>query len=60
VYDVMETIRLLMYLKKFNIASSEMAIKKMMVLVWTKDKLVKEEVLSAYWTLYFNTNVREG
>lgn len=56
-YDVQETIRLIKYLKKYNITSSELGIKKMIVLVWSKDKSVKEEVLSTYWQIYMNNKV---
>ncbi|KAL4489279.1 hypothetical protein ABPG72_006343 [Tetrahymena utriculariae] len=54
VYDVLETIRLLMYLKKYNITTSELGIKKMIVLIWSKEKAVKEEVMQTYWSIYMN------
>jgi condensin complex subunit 1 len=52
--DVLEAIKLLMYLKKFNIESSEVGIKKMIVLVWSKDKVIKEEIVNSYYNIYMN------
>lgn len=46
-----------MYLKKYNITSSEQGIKKMIVLIWSKEKQIKEEVMQTYWSLFLNTKV---
>ena len=43
-----------MYLKKFNIESSEVGIRKLIVLIWSKDKAIKEEVILTYWSLYID------
>jgi len=52
--DVTETIRLFVTLKLFKIKEADNGIKKMLVLIWSKEKLVLEELLKAYWKLYFD------
>lgn len=54
IYDVTETIKLLIFLYKNNIQSSEEGIKKMKALIWVKEKQIKEEVLRAYWMLFLD------
>lgn len=53
--DATETIRLLIYLHKTNITCAAVGIRKMLVLIWSKEKLVKEELIKAYWV---STNSR--
>jgi condensin complex subunit 1 len=43
-----------MYLKKVNIQAADKGVKKMLVLVWSKDKSVKDEVISSYWNLFMD------
>lgn len=53
-FDVVESIYFLQYLFQNGIESAEAGIRKMQVLVWTKDRTVKDEMLQCYWTLFFD------
>ena len=55
--DVLEAIKVFYVLKKTNIQNSDDGIRKMLVLIWSKEKGVKDEVLKTYWMLYFNDSV---
>ncbi|KRX04791.1 hypothetical protein PPERSA_06425 [Pseudocohnilembus persalinus] len=52
--DVLETIRLLTQLKRFNIESAQKGMRKMLVLVFSQEKTIKEEVLNTYHSLYMD------
>ncbi|KRX03620.1 Armadillo-type fold [Pseudocohnilembus persalinus] len=52
--DVLESIRLFLFLHKTNIECSKQGIKKMMVLIWSKEKTIKDEFVRAYWTLFLD------
>jgi condensin complex subunit 1 len=52
--DVIETMRLLILMGKINIQGSDVGIRKMLVLIWSKEKTIQEELLKAYWSLYLN------
>jgi condensin complex subunit 1 len=52
--DVTETIKLLLILYKTHIERSEEGIRKMLMLVWTKDKAIMNEVVRAYWSLFLD------
>jgi condensin complex subunit 1 len=52
--DVIETMRLLILMSKINIQGSDVGIRKMLVLIWSKEKTIQEELLKAYWSLYLN------
>jgi condensin complex subunit 1 len=51
---VTETIKLMLVLYKTNIEHSDEGIRKMLLLVWSKDKTVINEVIKAYWTLFLD------
>ena len=52
--DVIETMKLLILMGKINIQGSDVGIRKMLVLIWSKEKTIQEELLKAYWSLYLN------
>ncbi|KAL4444819.1 hypothetical protein ABPG74_016027 [Tetrahymena malaccensis] len=52
--DVTETIKLMIYLYQTNIQCANQGIRKMLVLIWSREKLVKEELIKAYWILYLD------
>ncbi len=58
--DVLETIKLTLYLYKNNIDSALTCIKKMAVLIWSKEKSVKEELIKAYWVLYLDDKTMDS
>lgn len=55
--DAIETIRLLIYLQQTNVICAAPGIPKMLVLIWSREKSVKEELLKAYWALYLDEKV---
>lgn len=52
--DVVETIRLLINLKTYKFPPADIGIRKMLVLIWSKERGIIEELLRAYWQLYFD------
>jgi condensin complex subunit 1 len=54
--DVVETIRLLISLKSYRFPYADIGIRKMLVLIWSKEKTIIEELFRAYWQLYFDTD----
>ncbi|EGR27594.1 hypothetical protein IMG5_193940 [Ichthyophthirius multifiliis] len=53
-YDVIESIRVLIYLHQLNIESAKEGVMKMLVLIWNKEKHIKDELMKAYWNLYMD------
>jgi hypothetical protein len=41
-------------MKTFNIQGSKKGIKKMLALIWSKDRSIQIEVILAYWHLFLN------
>ena len=52
--DVVEIIQVLLYLRVHNIQSAERGINRMLSLIWSKEKNIKERVIEAYWVLFFD------
>lgn len=50
--DVLESIKLLTLMKKCNLESAELGMKKMLLLIWSQEEIIKEEVLNTYWQVY--------
>jgi condensin complex subunit 1 len=44
----------MLVLYKTNIEKSDEGIRKMILLVWTKDKTIMNEVIKAYWSLFLD------
>mmetsp|Transcript_10623 Transcript_10623/g.9190 ORF Transcript_10623/g.9190 Transcript_10623/m.9190 type:complete len:400 (+) Transcript_10623:1396-2595(+) len=55
--DVIETIRLLFSLKSYKFPLADLGIRKMLVLIWSKERATIEELLNCYWQLYFDTEL---
>ena len=53
-YDVVETIKILLFLKINNIQSAEIGMNKVLNLIWSKEKQIKEKVIETFWVLYFD------
>lgn len=54
IYDVTESIKLLFLCYKTNIQEAEIGIKRMLSLIWSKEKTIQEEVQKTYWVLYLD------
>ena len=54
VADVTETIKLMLVLYRTNIERSDEGIRKMLVLIWSKEKTVVNEVIKTYWSLFLD------
>jgi len=54
--DVTETIRVLINLKVYKFPYADIGIRKMLVLIWSKERNIIEELLNAYWQLYFDAD----
>lgn len=50
--DVLESIKLLTLMKKCNLESADVGMKKMLLLIWSQEAIIKEEVLNTYWQVY--------
>jgi condensin complex subunit 1 len=57
VNDVTESIKLLSLLKKLQIKSSEEGLKKILVLIWSKEKIIKTEVLNTFYEIFMNDRI---
>lgn len=57
VNDVTESIKLLALLKKLQIKSSEEGLKKILVLIWSKEKIIKTEVLNTFYEIFMNDRI---
>lgn len=55
--DVTESIKLLSLLKKLQIKSSEEGLKKILVLIWSKEKIIKTEVLNTFYEIFMNDRI---
>ena len=55
--DVIETIKLFLILKTFKIKGSEKGIRKMLALIWSKERNVQIELILAFWHLFLNPEV---
>lgn len=49
--------KLYLYLYKSNIECAHSGIKKMLVLIWSREKTIKDELIKTYWALFFNDKV---
>lgn len=39
-------------MKKCNLESADVGMKKMLLLIWSQEAIIKEEVLNTYWQVY--------
>lgn len=56
--DVIETMKLYLFLHKTNIECAQAGIKKMLVLIWSRERSIKDELVKSYWTLFFDDKVQ--
>lgn len=52
--DVLEAISFFVSAFEFGVTNSQEGVRKMMVLVWSKEEAVKDAVVGAYRHLYIN------
>lgn len=52
--DVLEAVSFFVSAFEFGVTNSQEGVRKMMVLVWSKEEAVKEAVVAAYRQLYLN------
>ena len=52
--DITETINFFVSATNFQVESANIGIRKMLMLIWSKESSIKESVIDAYYNLYVN------
>ncbi|CAK82169.1 unnamed protein product (macronuclear) [Paramecium tetraurelia] len=50
--DVIHSIKLFSYLQKYNYESANLGLRRMILLVWSQDKTIQQEVIKKFWKLF--------
>lgn len=54
VWDVLETIKLLTLLKEYNIISTDEGMRRMLILIFSEEKSIKDEVILTFKKIYMD------
>ncbi|CAK56283.1 unnamed protein product (macronuclear) [Paramecium tetraurelia] len=54
--DVTHSIKLFAYLSKYDFESANIGLRRMLLLVWSQDKSIQQEVIKKFWKLYLKDN----
>jgi condensin complex subunit 1 len=52
--DVVQSLKLTSYMTRYQLEGYEKGRKKMLLLIWSKDKTTKAEVIKQFWKLFLD------